>query len=82
LHGCVRHRQRQRRLVGGDDIDFERLSRAVNVSESYSSFHDRCSQSEFLKLINGNRRLVRKRRLLMAQAQCARRSRRTENAID
>ncbi|MBG0808418.1 hypothetical protein IY145_03425 [Methylosinus sp. H3A] len=55
LHGGVRHRQRQGRLVGGDDIDFERLSRAVYVSESYSSFHDRFSQNELLKLINVNR---------------------------
>jgi hypothetical protein len=82
LHGRVRHRQRQRRLVGGDDIDFERLSRAVYVSESYSSFHDRCSQNEFLKLINVSRAASRETSAPDGASAMRRRSRRTENAID
>jgi hypothetical protein len=82
LHGCVRHRQCQRRLVGGADIDFERLSWAVYVSESYSSFHDRCSQNEFLKLINVNRAAGQETLAPDGASAMRRRSQRIENAID
>jgi hypothetical protein len=82
LHGGVRHRQRQRHLVGGDDIDLERLSRAVNVSEFYSSFHVRCSQNEFLKLINVNRAAGHETSAPDGASEMSRRSPRTENAID
>jgi hypothetical protein len=82
LHGGVRHRQRQRRLVGGDDIDFERLSRAVYVSERYSSFHDRCSQNQSLKCDRRQPCCWSGTSAPDGAIACVRRSRRTENAID